>query len=45
MKKMMPMMLLILLIVGTATYFAYQGFSMHQQVAIEEKTIHPSFYV
>lgn len=40
MKKMMPMMLIMLILVVSATYFAVQGFTMHQQVTVEEQAFH-----
>lgn len=40
MKKMMPVMLLMIIIVVAAFTFALQGISMHRQVAIEEARFH-----
>lgn len=40
MKKMMPMMLIMLAIVIAAFFFGWQGVSMQNQVAIEEAKFH-----
>lgn len=40
MKKMMPMMLVMLVIVIAAFTFAWQGLQMHSQVAVEEAKFH-----
>lgn len=40
MKKMLPMMLIMLILVVSGFVFAYQGFSMHQQVSKEEAAFH-----
>lgn len=36
----MPLIFIMLILVVSATYFAYQGFAMHQQVAVEEQAFH-----
>ncbi len=40
MKKMMPMMLLMLILFIASVVFAWQGVSMHQQVSVEETKFH-----
>lgn len=40
MKKMMPMILLMLILFISAVFFAWQGVSMHQQVTVEEAKFH-----
>lgn len=40
MKKMLPMMLIMLILVGFGFTFAYQGYAMHQQVAQDEEVFH-----
>lgn len=40
MKKMMPMMLLMLVIVVSAGWFAWQGISMHMEVTDAETVFH-----
>ncbi len=39
-KKMIPMMLIMLIIVVSGSVFALQGVSMHAQVEAEEETFH-----
>jgi len=40
MKKMMPMMIIMITIVITSFVFAWQGVSMHRQVITEENKLH-----